>query len=221
MTDETQAAGVDAVHDDAALEMLDSFAAAWTVLSRVLLKAPTQDALDTIREPGMLSEWPLDPAKDEHTAAGLAVLARSTEDETLVKRDYNRLFVGPDRLKAAPWESVHRSEEKLLFEEETLQVRAAYREFGLAAPRLNQEPDDHIGLELEFLATLATRALDDPELSGRYLAAIEEFLSDHLLQWVFTLSDLIVANADTEFMKGIAHLLAGSSQQAEMIFCPV
>lgn len=217
MTDET----APAAHDQAALETLDSFAAVWTVLSRVLLTSPTQETLDTIRQPEMLADWPLDPDKDERTAEGLAALGRSTEDADLVKRDYNRLFVGPDKLKAAPWESVHRSEEKLLFEEETLQVRAAYREFGLSAPRLNREPDDHIGLELEFLATLATRALDEPDQAGRYLAAIEEFLSDHLLQWVFTLTDLMVANSDTEFMRGIAHLLAGSSRQAETVFCPV
>lgn len=219
MTDESPAQG--AVHEDAALEMLDAFAAVWTVLSRVLLTSPTQETLDAIRQPEMLADWPLDADQDEHTAAGLAALGRSTEDAALVKRDYNRLFVGPDKLKAAPWESVHRSEEKLLFEEETLQVRAAYREFGLAAPRLNREPDDHIGLELEFLATLATRALDDPERTGRYTAAIEEFLTDHLLQWVFTLTDLMLANTETEFLRGIAHLLAGSSQQAEATFCPV
>lgn len=218
MTDETT---VDNVHDTAALEMLDSFAAAWTVLSRLLLTSPTQETLDAVRQPDMLAEWPLDPGKDEHTAAGIAALSASTEDADLVKRDFNRLFVGPDKLKAAPWESVHRSEEKLLFEEETLQVRAAYREFGLAAPRLNREPDDHIGLELEFLATLATRALDDPERSGRYQAAIEEFLSDHLLQWVGTFCDLVIANSETEFMTGVGHLLAGSAQQAEEVFCPV
>lgn len=56
--------------------------------------------------------------------------------------DYHRLFVGPGTMLAPPWESVHPSDEGLTFQDETLQVRQAYAEFGLTAPAVNREPDD-------------------------------------------------------------------------------
>ena len=41
-------------------------------------------------------------------------------------------------MRACPWESVHRSEEGLTFEAETLQVRRSYAAVGLQAPALNK-----------------------------------------------------------------------------------
>ena len=48
-----------------------------------------------------------------------------------------------------PPESVYFSEERLVFQEETLQVREWYRRFDLQSVKLH-EPDDHVGLELTF-----------------------------------------------------------------------
>lgn len=59
------------------------------------------------------------------------------------------------KVLAPPWGSVYMSEERLVFQKETLEVRNWYREFGLAAENLYREPDDHIALELGFLAHLA------------------------------------------------------------------
>ena len=201
---------------DAPEDILDAFAAAWTVLSRVLLAPPTEVTLGTLRDPEMLADWPL--SGDAHTERGLALLRGSTEDEGAVKDDHRQLFVGPDKLPAAPWESVHRSPEGLTFEEETIAVREAYAEFGLAAPQLNREPDDHVGLELEFLATLAVRAMDDPEQAGRYVTAISEFHRDHIDQWVPKLAGLIEASAETDLYRGIGALLAGAAEQGSRVF---
>ena len=52
------------------------------------------------------------------------------------------------------WESVCRhKDEALVFQKETLEVRAAYRELGLQVEKLHHEPDDHIGY-----AALCSRA---------------------------------------------------------------
>ena len=203
------------------LEELDGQAAACTVLSRVLLSAPDRRVLDGTRRADMLAAWPLPPS--EPTSRGLAAWQRSAsaaEDERAVRRDHRRLFIGPGPLLAPPYESVHRSVDRLVFEEQTLQVRAVYAEHGLAAPRLDREPDDHIGLELDLLATLSLRAIDaleadDPAAADALQAAQRSFLVDHLLRWAPGLMRLIEDQADTDFYRGVGALGAGLLEELQ------
>lgn len=188
----------------------DAFAAAWTVLGRLFSAAPDQDSLDQIRSPEMLADWPL-PGGDR-TAEGLALLARSAAaDETAqqMRDDHFRLVLGPGKVRAVPWESVYLSREGLVFEAETMQVREFYRRFGLQAPRLNREPDDHISLELEFCATLLNKALDAAEAdedAAVFAGAHADFCRQHLLRWAPEFFARVEQGADTAFYRGIGVL---------------
>ena len=206
--------------------MLDRFAGAFTTLSRLLLAAPAAAVLAQVRDPGLLAEWPLpDEPECRRGVALLGESAAAREAEAKIRRDYNRLFVGPERLKAPPYESVHRSPDHLVFDRETLEVRAAYAQFGLAAPRLNQEPDDHIGLELGFLATLCVRGLDalesddDGELT-RVLDALAAFLRDHVLLWAPRCLTQVAEGSATYFYQGVAALGLGTLARAREAFLP-
>lgn len=195
---------------------LDALAAGWTALSRLLLAPPSDDTLAQVRNPALLDQWPL---RDDTgaTERGKDLLLRSAtagEDAAAVGRDFARLFIGPERLKAPPWESVHRSREGLLFDAETLQVRQWYSRYGLEAPRLNREPDDHIGLELEFCAHMARLAIETPDARSDIEADIGLFLTDHLSLWAFMLAELMVEHADTLFHRGVGRLLAGTVSQS-------
>ena len=106
-----------------------------------------------------------------------------------LKSEYMRLFVGPDKLVAPPWESVYRGEDAMLFQEVTLEVREIYRGFGLLPEGYPHVADDSLALELAFMAKLAERALEDlhneDEVGlGRLLESSEDFLSKHLLLWI-------------------------------------
>lgn len=216
---------------------LDRLAAAFGTLSAFLLKPPTAQVLDQVRQPELLEQWPCHPCTDREAGINL-MLASRTEDELAIRDDFNRLFVGPERMLAAPYESVHLSADKLIFEQQTFVVRAAYAQFDLAAPRLNQDPDDHIGLELEFLAALANRALDildsyeetDSEDTNkgtreaqvadlnRHLSAMHSFLSTHLLAWGDTFFSLVQEHAQTEFFRGVGTLGHGVLDDAANAF---
>lgn len=190
---------------------LEAFIGAWTALSRLLLRAPNADDVAAVRDPALLAVWPL--ASDQSTSAGLELLQVSTEDALAIKDDYQQLFViGP--LPAPPWESVHRSEEHLIFEAETMQVRAWYAQYGLEVPRLNQDPDDHIGLELEFCAQLAQLALSEPEHAARIVVDLGAFIDQHLSAWASDLAKLIVTHAETDFYRAVGYLLAGTVTQS-------
>lgn len=203
---------------------LDRMAAAFTTLSRVLLAPPAPEVLDQLRDGDLLSQWPARPSPESRD--GIAQLLQSGqagEDALDVRRDYTQLFVGPERMTAPPYESVHRSKDKLVFEQETFVVRAAYAEFDLAAPRLNQEPDDHIGLEMGFVAELCVRGLDaldsedDPALL-RVLTRIGAFLDDHLLVWGPQCLTLVVQEATTSFYRGVGSLGLGILDDADRTF---
>ena len=106
-----------------------------------------------------------------------------------VKREYRVLFVGPEEMPAPPWESVYTGEEGALFQETTLEVRQAYRTFGMQAEAYQRVPDDSLALELAFMSGLAERALDafrrgDREEAERCLNGSLDFLKKPLLRWV-------------------------------------
>ena len=205
---------------------LDRFAGAFAALSGLLGAAPDAAVLDHVRDADLLGDWPF--AEDPECARGVRLLLESAgaaEDVITVRRDYDRLFFGPGPMIAPPYESVHRSDEHLVFERETLEVRAAYARFGLAAPRLHKEPDDHLGLELGFLGTLCVRALDaidgadDTDLE-RLLAGIQSFLSEHVLRWAPQCLAQAANGAQTCFYRGVAALGLGTLEQADAAFLP-
>jgi len=136
---------------------------------------------------------------------------RSQENCDRLRWDYTRLFIGPGRVPAPPWESIYRNVEHLYYSTETLEVREAYRKYNLSHRNLGREPDDHLGLELDFLRQLClmaeqkARATDQPGLT-EILQDQSVFLSEHVLKWVPEWTRDVVSNAETEFYKGMAQL---------------
>ena len=147
------------------------------------------------------------------------------EEPRAIAADHARLFVGPGKVIAPPYESVHRSFEGLLFDEETLAVRAWYQRFGMSAPRVGREPDDHLGLELEFLATLlgaSLEALDEDDEHDATLFAQEAgaFLDAHVRQWAPEFFEVVLAQAQTDFYRGVARLGLGLLEESAAILPP-
>lgn len=196
------------------IEELDSLGTAFSVLSRLHLQAPTEETLTTVRD--LLDEWPL--ARFEATETGLKELrasAHAGETAAQISRDHNELYGVTATAKLPPYESVHRENERLIFGQTTLQVRAAYKQLGLTAPRENREPDDHIGLEFDFLARLLLKTLHCVEAENfagarEALSAAREFLHDHVLQWVPDFLGFGSKLATSHFYRGVMHLSQGA-----------
>ena len=171
--------------------------------SDVFSEAPFagEDA-DVVAALGELEAW------SKENAAGL-----SNETFDAMRIDYTRLFIGPGTVLTPPWESVFFSEERLTFQESTLHVREWYRRFGLEIKKLHNEPDDHIGLELEFLAHLAklgvaaTQGTDQPP--QELLDAQRAFLTEHVMKWAPVWCGQVREQAKTNFYRGIALMTRG------------
>ena len=106
-----------------------------------------------------------------------------------VKSEYIKLLVGPGKMIAYPWESTYCGKETLLFQESTLRVRQFYRKYGYLPQGYPHVADDHISLELHFMAKLSQRALEafqQGDMTGArsMLEGQQIFLKYHLLNWI-------------------------------------
>jgi len=171
----------------------------------------------------LVAGWPL--LEGGSTQQGLILLGdclaawdAGTPEELEV--DFNRLFVGPGRLLAPPWESVYRGVDRMLFDHHTLAVRQAYARFGLQTSQRGGEPDDHLGLEFLFLGHLCEQG-HQAEMDGDHVTADtiqvarRQFLADHMSHWIPACLDLVHQHAQTSYYQGQAHLAAGCLTLAE------
>lgn len=190
----------------------------YRLLARLYREGPSLDILKALLEEGTLS-YLAQAEGNEESRKGCRMMEEELRAqggdlkayEAKLRQDYTRLFIGPGSVKAPPWESVYRSPDRLLFGEETLAVRKFYQSFGVSIKNLYREPDDHLGLELEFMAWLCAQALEG--LSGgewkRYLEGQQKFLREHLLEWVPAFTKDMENSAETAFFQGLASFTRG------------
>lgn len=204
-------------------EFLTGQALLFGLLGRLLYQEPDREWISSLYQQDVFTESPF-ASEQPDIQQGLADLQRwgGTFETQLpeaqfkdLQADYMRLFVGTTQVLAAPWESVHFSRERLVFQQQTLAVRGWYRRFGLEVEKLNQEPDDHIGLQLSFLAHLASQAMSaleagQEEQLDTLLTAQHDFLTEHLFKWENTWYALVLEHAQTDFFRGVARLVHGA-----------
>jgi len=195
------------------------------LLGRMFYPLPDRAWLQSLIDEAVFFEAPF-AADQPDVSKGLELLQAwshaGLDDESFkaVQIDYTRLFAGFGTMTVPPWESVYFSEERLTFQEETIEVRRWYGRFGLEVEKLRQEPDDHIGLELTFVAHLAWRGLQclqEEDMLGfeHAIDAQKRFLSGHLLRWASSWATLAADVAQTKLYQGLALLTRGALAELE------
>lgn len=142
---------------------------------------------------------------NERMKKGIVSMLQDSRVLEELEYEFNRLFVGPDRLEAAPYESVYRSAERVLMQAETMAVRKFYERAGLTLINKNREPDDHLAFELEFACYLLEKSLQD----NGYAELYEAFLKLHLFQWVEKHCELVREKTANSLITGISNILQG------------
>lgn len=103
-----------------------------------------------------------------------------------IRYEFNKLFVGPKRPKAEPYESVY-FDYQTMFGTKTSKVRSFYESSGLKLEdsQFDKFPDDFIGYELQYLYFLSFSALkaDDEAKLNEFLHKKAEFITLHPLEW--------------------------------------
>ncbi len=195
----------------------------FSLLGKALYEEPDQSWLESLISKGIFDEPPFGGEVTE-IQQGMEILRRWSEKNRAgipgtefdrIKQDHVRLFIGVGKIPAPPWESVYFSEKRLIFQEQTLQVREWYARFGLQLERVNHEPDDQVGLEMLFVAHLAIEAAkaineDKQETFAELLQAQRDFLQEHLLLWGPVWAKNVKKEAGTDFYRGLAYLTHGA-----------
>ena len=190
----------------------------YDLLRQVFLKEPTPELLDGIRRINV----PPDGEDDEITAGlwmmSVAVRANGHRLDPCLQElalEFARLFLGPQSPPAIPYASFYLSDSHSLMTDETIDVRKRYLDAGMAVKDLYSVPDDHIGIELEFMYCLTKKIIELFELGERGEAARlfelrSDFLKGHMASWALIFADKVLEFSREDFYKGAALALRGT-----------
>lgn len=117
-------------------------------------------------------------------------------DDDALRADFASIYL-THALRASPCESVWIDEDHLMLQAPTFEVRAFMRRHGLAAADWRRMPDDHLSVELEFLAAL---------LELGEAAEARRFLDEHLSRWLPSFASAVQARAATPLYRALAGL---------------
>lgn len=204
--------------------LLEARVFAYDFLRRAFLQEPSQEFLQNLSQAPTLQAFPFQDENEDieqglrkvHEYLGQHDVSREVEYDKL-HWDYTRLFIGPGELPTPPWESAYRNKDKLLFQEETRRVRLAYLKYAFLPKLYQQEADDHVGLECDFMYQLSIVTCEKIEIPGcsglrEVLHDQADFLERHLLRWVPAFAGQVMAHSSTEFYQGMAQILRGFLQ---------
>ncbi|MBR2790269.1 MAG: molecular chaperone TorD family protein [Eggerthellaceae bacterium] len=189
----------------------------YSLLARLFRKEVDEPFLEELRRMSFPAA-----AEDERIERGYSLMAKylsgvyeNTLQELAV--DYVRVFIGygMDAYSAAfPYESVYTSERRLLMQDSRDEVLALYRAAGLEKDKSWPESEDHLALELEYLAIHTRRAIealeagDEDEAFANLMTQVH-FMDDHVLNWAPMMTADMRKFARTDLYLGLSYLTEG------------
>ncbi|MBQ2991674.1 MAG: molecular chaperone TorD family protein [Clostridia bacterium] len=196
-------------------------------------REPDASFLSLLADPAVAQAFSILSAEGDDTMSKAAAFvvrqSEKADDAEYVHQLYNeymRLFIGPQKLIAPPWESVYRSHQGLLFQESTLTIREIYRKQGFQTEGYPRVPEDSLSLELDFTGRMAERALaafqaDDAQALRDALAVSESFLRVHLLFWVPKLIERMTTSAFKLFYPQMTKALLAFMEIDHQLVCDI
>ncbi|MEM3449326.1 MAG: molecular chaperone TorD family protein [Thermoprotei archaeon] len=128
--------------------------------------------------------------------------------------DYAGIFLGVRGVVPHPSESAYMTKDHTIFQKQRDEILQMYQQMGLQKDPSFPEPEDHIALELCFMARLANQTVNALELKNlelllQMLRYQQSFMDQHLVRWVPKLCQDIYRSARTDFYKGVALFTRG------------
>lgn len=189
----------------------------YDLLSRLFLVEIDQSFLNMLRDADFRIE--VDNADLNEGYALFRKFQQNVSERTLLDLavDYLRTFIGAGRSgdsAAYPYESVYTSADHLIMQEARDEVLALYRSEGMGKADNWADPEDHISLELSFMAHLNRKALELFEVGKHdeaiaYLVKQRDFLDKHLLRWGPNFCRNMLRFAQDDLYRGLAKVTLG------------
>jgi TorA maturation chaperone TorD len=218
------------------LDLLESRHSIYSFLARIYEREVTVDFLKecSAKDSPLLQMAGIEDLEKGELKRGFEELASYVR--TLGNRDlaqakleldveYASLFLGVV-VKTHPSESAY-SSGHLIMGKLRDEVLFEYRKEGVDKINEFTEPEDHIAIELQFMAYLCRKtreALEQQEwgIALKCLDAQRKFLEKHLISWAPKLTRVILDNSNVDFYRGAARITSGfleieSDSLAELI----
>lgn len=185
--------------------LVEARAATYSLLAGLYLREVSREFLERLSADDSLADGPLG---DYAASVRGSDLEQARVDAAA---DYAAMFLGMSDNPVAPYESVYTSELHLLMQEARDEVVSVYRAHGFARAKDFSLPEDHAGVELEFMARLCrmeAEALDacDALACAQARSAQQEFARDHLLNWMPRMCADVEHRARTGLYQGLARM---------------
>jgi putative dimethyl sulfoxide reductase chaperone len=147
--------------------------------------------------------------------AGIADFAEGINSDNLERihleqaAEYAGLFLGVRQIPPHPSESVYVSTDHMTMQKPRDDALSLYKSMGLERLEDFTEPEDHIALELQFMAYLSNKTTEAIKAGNasdarKYLDVQRDFLNDHLEKWVPKLVDDILKSGRRPFYIAVA-----------------
>ncbi len=104
---------------------------------------------------------------------------------------------------ASPCESVWTDDDRLVCQAAMFQLRNLYAASGLATPDWRKRPDDHLVLQLLYIAHVARVAK-----TAEQWRALAQMLDEHLLRWITDFAGRVAVRSSAHFYAALAVLTA-------------
>jgi TorA maturation chaperone TorD len=142
---------------------------------------------------------------------------KQTKEETILKdlaEQYASLFLGVGPENVSLCESAYLSERGLLFQDSYFEIMEEYRKVGLTKRENFHEPEDHLAVELAFMANLCRWSIStiqkgEKEGTEQSYLLQRTFLNQHLNPWVRHFTKGLLDLSPSGYYGAMAHLLKG------------
>jgi TorA maturation chaperone TorD len=196
----------------------------YNLLSSAYIHIPAKKTLEFGWEPAVeLLGFPQEESEEalQHIDKGLNLIkpygSRKSllEEKTLtdLSKDWTRLFRGVERDGILPpYESLYRTGK--LQEKPAREIHRLFSQMGIRVPDEWHQPQDYIGVELDFMRLLCSREFEacEKQEQGTIAEAInaeQSFVENHLGEWVPQFCEKMVSHAREDYYRGLAHLTVG------------
>lgn len=137
--------------------------------------------------------------------------------------DYARLFLAAGSAQgqaAFPYESVYTNKDHMVMQDSRSDIAVLFAEKGLKpSEKLYKVPEDHIALELEYMAVLCAQCSD--ENIEENLKEQSSFFNEHLINWVPAFTKMQISCAETAFYQALGEFTEGFIEMEETFFSTV
>ena len=171
-------------------------------------REPTRKALEELRlhpfreRLGLVLQTPESAKSLKRFDDALGELPNPLDQESIdaLAADYADIYL-TYRYRASPTESVWLDTDHLERQEPTFRVQSWYRRHGLRSDDWARRPDDHLVLQLRFLAFFLERSDADLHDAAR-------FLDEHLLRWIDRFAEQVERAGALPFFVSLAWVTA-------------